>query len=123
MPILNDRGTSQRFNEGIDMVSAIERQILQSKVIERIQQVQQQHPDLQQQYFEVHLSKERRRMNKKINESVEMYHIDLSEEGKKDQKERSLLNCPQNAPTAAAKSKKTKMVLLCVASIRIASAS
>ena len=70
------------------MVSAIERQILQSKVIERIQQVQQQHPDLQQQYFEVHLSKERRKMSKKINESVEMYHIDLSEEGKKDQKER-----------------------------------
>lgn len=70
------------------MVSAIEKQILQSKVIERIQQVQQQHPDLQQQYFEVHLSKERHRMNKKINEPVEMYHIDLSEEGKKDQKER-----------------------------------
>ena len=70
------------------MVSAIERQILQSKVIERIQQVQQQHPDLQQQYFEVHFSQERRKMTKKINESDEMYHIDLSEEGKKDQKER-----------------------------------
>jgi len=70
------------------MVSAIERQILQSKVIERIQQVQQQHPDLQQQYFEVHLGQERRKMTKKINESVEMYHIDLSEEGKKDQKDR-----------------------------------
>jgi hypothetical protein len=58
------------------MVSAIERQILQSKVIERIQQVQQQHPDLQQQYFEVHLGQERRRMTKKINESEEMYHIE-----------------------------------------------
>jgi hypothetical protein len=67
------------------MVSAIERQILQSKVIERIQQVQQQHPDM---HFEVHLSKERRKMNKKINESLEMYNIGLSEEGKKDQKER-----------------------------------
>ena len=70
------------------MVSAIERQILQSKVIERIQQVQQQHPDLQQQYFEIHLSQERRKMKKKINESEEMYHVELSEEGKKDQKER-----------------------------------
>jgi len=70
------------------MVSAIEGQILQSKVIERIQQVQQQHPDLQQQYFEVQLGQERRKMTKKINESVEMYHIDLSEEGKKDQKDR-----------------------------------
>ena len=70
------------------MVSAIERQILQSKVIERIQQVQQQHPDLQQQYFEVHFNQERRKMAKKINESVEMYHVEISEEGKKDQKER-----------------------------------
>jgi hypothetical protein len=70
------------------MVSAIERQILQSKVIERIQQVQQQHPDLQQQYFEVHLGQERRKMKTKVNDSEEMYHIYLSEEGKKDQKER-----------------------------------
>ena len=69
------------------MVSAIERQILQSKVIERIQQVQQQHPDLQQQYFEVQLSQERRRMMKKINESEEMYHVNIGEEGKKHQKD------------------------------------
>jgi hypothetical protein len=70
------------------MVSAIERQILQSKVIERIQQVQQQHPDLQQQYFEVHLGQERRKMKIKVNESEEIYHIDLSDERKKDQKQR-----------------------------------
>ena len=70
------------------MVSAIERQILQSKVIERIQQVQQQHPDLQQQYFEVQLAQERRRMMKKINKSEEMYHVAIGEEGKKQQKDR-----------------------------------
>ncbi len=70
------------------MVSAIERQVLQSKVIERIQQVQQQHPDLQQQYFEVQLGQERRRMMKKISESEEMYHVDIGEEGKKHQKDR-----------------------------------
>lgn len=70
------------------MVSAIERQILQSKVIERIQQVQQQHPDLQQQYFEVQLAQERRRMMKKINESEETYHVDIGEEGKKHQQDR-----------------------------------
>jgi hypothetical protein len=70
------------------MVSAIERQILQSKVIERIQQVQQQHADLQQQYFEVHLGQERRKMTKKINESGEMYHVEFSDKGKKDQKDR-----------------------------------
>ncbi len=43
------------------MVSAIEKQILQSQVMERIQQVQQQHPDMQQQYFNVQLSQERRK--------------------------------------------------------------
>jgi hypothetical protein len=69
------------------MVSAIERQILQSNVIERIQQVQQQHPDLQQQYFEVHLNKERRKMTKKINGSEEIYHIDIDEERKNQQKD------------------------------------
>jgi hypothetical protein len=69
------------------MVSAIERQLLQSKIIERIQQVQQQHPDLQQQYFEVQLSQERRRMMKKINESDQIYHpmIDDKEERKHQQ--------------------------------------
>ena len=68
------------------MVSAIEKQILQSQVIERIQQVQQQHPDIQQHYFEVQLSQERRRMMKKINESEEMYHVTIGEEGRKRQK-------------------------------------
>ena len=74
------------------MVSAIERQILQSNVIERIQQTQQKHPDLQQQYFEVHLNKERHKMTKKINEFVEMYHIDHGEERKNQQKDRQKEN-------------------------------
>lgn len=71
------------------MVSAIERQVLQSKVIERIQQVQQQHPDLQQQYFEVQLSQERRSRMKKINESDEMYHTEIGKnDGRRNQKDR-----------------------------------
>jgi hypothetical protein len=71
------------------MVSAIERQILQSKVIERIQQVQQQHPDLQQQYFEIQLSQERRNRMKKINESAEMYHTEIGKnDGKKNKRDR-----------------------------------
>lgn len=62
------------------MVSAIERQILQSQVIERIQQVQQQHPDMQQQYFEIQLSQERRKLKKKVNESDKIHHATVGEE-------------------------------------------
>lgn len=76
------------------MISAIDQQqsIMQAKIIERIQQVQQQHPDMQQQYFEIQLSQERHKMMKKINESEDMYRIKESEEEgekrKKDQQKR-----------------------------------
>jgi hypothetical protein len=69
------------------MVNLIERQILQSKIIDRIQQIQQQHPDMQQQYFEIQLNQERRKMVKKVNESKEMYKARIEEEGKKQQKD------------------------------------
>ena len=64
------------------MVSAVDRQqsILQSNITERIQQVQQQHPDLQQRYFEIQLSQERRKMLKKINEPEEMDRAKIGEE-------------------------------------------
>ncbi len=70
------------------MISAIETQVLQSKVIERIQQVQQQHPDLQQQYFAVHLNEEHRRKMKRINDSEEISDIKLSDEEGKKRKQR-----------------------------------
>jgi len=70
------------------MISAIETQILQSKVIERIQQVQQQHPDLQQQYFAAQLNKEQRKNMQKINDSKEISHIELSGEEEKERKQR-----------------------------------
>jgi hypothetical protein len=62
------------------MVSAIEKQILQSQVMDRIQQVQQQHPDMQQQYFNIQLSQERRKLKKKVNESDEIYHARVGED-------------------------------------------
>ena len=68
------------------MVSAIERQILQSQVVERIQQVQQQHPDMQQQYFKIQFGQERRKLKKKVNESGQIHHVTVGEEeGKKQQ--------------------------------------
>jgi len=68
------------------MVSAIERQILQSQVVERIQQVQQQHPDMQQQYFKIQFDQDRRKLKKKVNESDQIHHTIVGEEeGKKQQ--------------------------------------
>jgi hypothetical protein len=70
------------------MVSTIEKQILQSQVMERIQQVQQQHADMQQQYFNIQLSQERRRLKNKINKSGEIHHARVGEEdGERQQKD------------------------------------
>jgi hypothetical protein len=77
------------------MVGAIERQVLQSQVMERIQQVQQRHPDMQQQYFEIQLNQERRKFSKKVNESEKIYHTTVDEEGRKQQKDH-----PQERETA-----------------------
>lgn len=69
------------------MVSAIEKQFLQSQVIERIQQVQQLHPDMQQQYFKHQLAQERHRIARKVNEFDKMNHVTVGEEGKKQQRD------------------------------------
>jgi hypothetical protein len=70
------------------MVGAIERQILQSQVTERIQQVQQQHPDMQQQYFKIQFELERRKLKKKVNESDKIHHQTIGEEeGEKQAKD------------------------------------
>jgi hypothetical protein len=67
------------------VTSSIDRQqsILQSNIMERIQQVQQQHPDMQQRYFENHLSQERIKKLHKINDFDEMDRTPL-----RDKKER-----------------------------------
>lgn len=67
------------------MVNAIERQVLQSQVMERIQQVQQQHPDMQQQYFKIQFGQERRKLKKKVNESEEIYHATVDDDEWKKQ--------------------------------------
>jgi hypothetical protein len=62
------------------MFSAIERQVLQSQVIDRIQQVQQRHPEMQQQYFESQLGQERRKLEKKVNEPDAIHHAKVNED-------------------------------------------
>lgn len=66
------------------MVSAIEKQVLQSQVMERIQQVQQQHPDMQQQYFKIQFGQDRRKLNKKVNESDHINHTTVGEKEEKN---------------------------------------
>ena len=60
--------------------------ILQSNAAERVQQVQQQHPDMQQKYFAAELNKERQEQKEKIGQSVENEQIRLQTE--KDRQER-----------------------------------
>jgi hypothetical protein len=70
------------------MVSAIERQVLQSQVMERIQQVQQKHPDMQQHYFAIQFSQDRRKLKNKVNESDKIHRAKVGEEeGKKQQQD------------------------------------
>ncbi|MCE5284099.1 MAG: hypothetical protein LLG93_18600 [Deltaproteobacteria bacterium] len=70
------------------MVRAIDRHesILQSSLTERIQQIQQQHADVQQRYFEMQLSQEHRRMLQKVNESDEKESVRAKGEGEKRQR-------------------------------------
>ncbi|MCX5855181.1 MAG: hypothetical protein NTZ24_11565 [Deltaproteobacteria bacterium] len=77
------------------MVRAIDRQesILQSNMTERIQQVQQQHSDMQQRYFDIQLSQERRKMLQKVKESEEAERAHPKEkEGKKHRKDQQKKN-------------------------------
>ena len=71
------------------MVSPIDRQqnIMQLNVTERIQQIQQQHPDIQQRYFNIQFIEERKKRLKKINQFEETETIDLhTDEEKKQQR-------------------------------------
>ena len=71
------------------MVGAIEKQVLQSQVMERIQQVQQKHPDMQQHYFAIQFNQDRRKLKNKVNESDKIHHAKIGEEeeGKKQQQD------------------------------------
>lgn len=55
------------------MVRAIDAQqvILQSNMAEKVQQIQQQNPDMQQRYFALHLSEQDRLLKEKVKDSQE----------------------------------------------------
>lgn len=64
------------------MLRAIDAQqvILQTNATERVQQIQQQHPDMQQRYFELELSKEQRLLKEKVKDTKESEEARIKEE-------------------------------------------
>lgn len=73
------------------MVRSIDVQqvLLQSNSLERVQQTQQQHPDVQQRYFEDQLSKEKKNLKKKVSGSESPLELRIREEEKHDSGERN----------------------------------
>ena len=78
--------------DGVEaMVRALDVQqtILQSNAVERVQQIQQQHPDIQQRYFRDQLNKEKSLLRKKVKylEKSEQLIVKEKEEQHKRKKE------------------------------------
>jgi len=63
----------------------IQQSVLQTIMTERIQQVQQQHPDMQQRYFYHHLSQERIKKMHKVNDSEEKENVRFREKDEQRQ--------------------------------------
>jgi len=66
----------------------VQQVILQMNSVERIQQVQQQHPDVQQRYFEDQLNKEKKEVKEKVQHSEEIEHALIREEERRGKRER-----------------------------------
>jgi len=57
----------------------VQQTILQSNAVERVQQVQQQHPDIQQRYFRDQLNKEKTLLGKKVKDLEETERLIIRE--------------------------------------------
>ncbi len=60
--------------------------VMQSVISERVQQVQQQHPDMQQRYFEHELTQEQIKKQHKVDNSKEMDYLQLRDKEEKKQR-------------------------------------
>ncbi|MBN2539062.1 MAG: hypothetical protein JXB09_03330 [Deltaproteobacteria bacterium] len=72
------------------MVRSIDVQqiLLQTNSVERVQQTQQQHPDVQQRYFEDQLSKEKKNMKEKVSGAEGLEELRIREEERRDSGDR-----------------------------------
>lgn len=71
------------------MVRAIDQResVLQSGIAERIQQVQQRHPEVQQRYFEMQLSQEHRKRLQQVTEAEEKEALRFQGDSQREQHE------------------------------------
>ncbi|MDL1968461.1 MAG: hypothetical protein LWW97_07905 [Deltaproteobacteria bacterium] len=69
--------------------------ILQSNATERIQQVQQRHPDVQQQYFGDQLDKEKILLREKIKNLEESERLRIKEKEEKEESQRKKKKNPK----------------------------
>ncbi len=63
--------------------------ILQSNAVERVQQVQQQHPDLQQRYFADQLNKEKSSLKEKVKDLEESERLMIKEEERQPKRKKN----------------------------------
>ncbi|MBW1670329.1 MAG: hypothetical protein JRJ43_01425 [Deltaproteobacteria bacterium] len=63
--------------------------ILQSNVVERVHQVQQQHPNLQQRYFADQLNKEESSLKEKVKDLEESERLMIKEEERQPKREKN----------------------------------
>ena len=56
--------------------------LLQANLVERIQQTQQQHPDMQQRYFEVALAREKKKAEETVNDAEKTEQTVIRKEGR-----------------------------------------
>lgn len=62
--------------------------LTQSNSMERVQQTQQQHPDMQQRYFGVQLSEERKHLKEAVKNSEETEKSRIRDEEQKDRRQK-----------------------------------
>jgi hypothetical protein len=73
----------------------VQQSILQTSATEKIQQIQQQHSDMQQRYFQLKLSEEDRLAQEKVNQFKE---ADKAKIRKKEEKEDNRKGASQHPP-------------------------
>ncbi|MFB3925553.1 MAG: hypothetical protein ACE14T_05825 [Syntrophales bacterium] len=73
------------------MVRAIDIQqvLIQSNSMERVQQAQQQHPDLQQRYLDVQLKEEKKLSRESVKDMKETEHARVQEKKEENERKRS----------------------------------
>ncbi len=62
--------------------------LTQSNSMERVQQAQQQHPDMQQRYFSVQLSEERKQLKETVKNTEETEKSKIKAEEEKDRRQK-----------------------------------